>query len=209
MTLNKNGESATIALPQNIDGEIRIKLTWTKDTNAGFFQRMLGADSVDLDLGCYYELANGERTLIDCLQFVADGFSPSSEHSKQGCYDEEPYIWHTGDHRGQSRDEAMEEILVNPAGLPHIKNITVYAYIFDGPASWEAFGAKVAIEIPGCDPVEMALPGDGSKNRFCAAMRLEVCDDAKSIKATKLGTMHLGHSDCDQDYGWGLKYRSA
>ena len=207
MTLANSGDSLAITLPDNINGEIKIRLTWTKDTNAGFMQRILGGDCVDLDLGCYYELSNGNRTLIDCLQFVADAPASRSEQSKQGCYDLEPYIWHTGDNRGRDKDHA-EVLLVNPAGLGCIENITVYAYIFDGPASWDAFGAKVSLIIPGCEEVEVRLEGDGTKNRFCAAMRIDVSADRKSVTATKLGTLHLGHSDCDEAYGWGLRYRS-
>lgn len=211
MTLHHQGESRSITLPTHIDGEIRLRLTWTKDMDAGFMQRFFGADSVDLDLGCYYELDNGDRTLIDCLQFAADAPAPRSEPSKQGCYDSEPYIWHAGDDRGRDKTQA-EEILINPAGLSRIKCITAYAYIFDGPASWDAFGAKVTLLIPGCEEIEVTLEGDGSKNRFCAAMHLDINRDSASgaanVKATKLGTLHLGHSDCDQAYGWGLRFRS-
>jgi len=207
MILTNSGDSKSIALPDKIDGEICIRLTWTKDTNAGFIQRILGGDSVDLDLGCYYELANGNRTLIDCLQFAAEAPAPRSEQSKQGCYDHEPYIWHTGDNRGRDKDHA-EVLLVNPDGLDAIKCITVYAYIFDGPASWNAFGAKISLIIPGCEEITVSIEGDGSKNRFCAAMHIEISDAPKSITVTKLGTLHLGHSDCDQAYGWGLHYRA-
>lgn len=207
MTLNYSGEEKTISLPENIAGEISIRLTWTKDTSAKFLQRLLGADSVDLDLGCYYELDNGNRTLIDCLQFAADGPSPRNVQSKQGCYDSEPYIWHTGDDTGRNKGDSEEELLVNPIGLKHLRCITVYTYIFDGPASWDSFNAKITLSIPGCEEITTTLEGDGSKNRFCAAMHIEISDDKKTLKATKLGTLHRGHSDCDQAYGWGLQYR--
>lgn len=209
MLLKYSGDSHTMQIPADIDGEISIRLTWTKDTDAGFFQRLMGGDKVDLDLGCYYELVNGNRTLIDCLQFAADAPATRSQQSKQGCYDDEPYIWHTGDNLGRDKEEEhTEEIIVNPAGLCNIRCLTVYAYIFDGPASWDAFGAKVSLHIPGCEPIEVALAGDGSKNRFCAAMHIEIDGDTKKITISKLGTLHLGHSDCDQAYGWGLRFRT-
>lgn len=209
MILKNSGDSRIISLPKDIADEIRILLSWTKDTDAGFFQRMLGGDKVDLDLGCYYELRNGSRTLIDCLQFAADAPASRSESSRQGCYDQEPYIWHTGDNLGRDNEEEhVEEIIVNPIGLQQIRCITVYAYIFDGPASWDAFGAKVTLRIPGCEDIAVTLEGDGSKNRFCAAMHIDIDEDGSSIKVSKLGTLHLGHSDCDQAYGWGLRFRT-
>lgn len=207
MTLKHPGEQKTILIPETIDGEISIRLSWTKDNSAKFLQRILGGDTIDLDLGCYYELDNGSRTLIDCLQFATDDPAPRNVQSKQGCYDHEPYIWHTGDDTGRSKGDSEEELLVNPIGLQHLKCITVYTYIFDGPASWDSFGAKITLSIPGCEDISTQIEGNGGKERFCAAMHIEISEDKKTIKVTRLGTFHRGHSDCDQAYGWSLQYR--
>ena len=67
IVLEKSGDKHRINLDKAIrtPGEIKINLDWSKGS---FFKRMFGGD-MDLDLGCFYEMRDGSKMLIDGLQF--------------------------------------------------------------------------------------------------------------------------------------------
>ena len=117
-------------------GEIKINLDWSK---GGVFKQMFGS-AIDLDLGCFYELRDGKKMLIDGLQFSLAGGGSRDKQTRQGCYTHSPYIWHQGDDRGGS-SESGETILVNPAGASNIKRIIVYTFIYEGVAEWSETNA--------------------------------------------------------------------
>ena len=69
--LEKSGDQHRINLEKgtsSFNGEIKINLDWSKG-GGGFFKRLFEGN-IDLDLGCFYELCNGKRQLIDGLQFA-------------------------------------------------------------------------------------------------------------------------------------------
>ena len=133
--LEKGGDSHRINLEKPIGkpltGEIIINLDWNK---GGFFKNLFG-NAVDLDLGCFYELRDGKKMLIDGLQFSHGRGGNRHHQTRQGCYDNAPYIWHQGDDRGGGSSSG-ETILVNPNGVSQIKRIIVYTFIYEGVAKW-------------------------------------------------------------------------
>ena len=201
--LEKNGDKHRINLTkggQSINGEIKINLDWSK---SGVFKQMFGS-SFDRDLGCFYELHNGSKMLIDGLQFSHGRGGNRTQQTRQGCYTQSPFIWHKGDDRGSS-SESGETILINPAGIPHIKRITVYVFIFEGVAKWSDTNATVKVSVPGCDDVIVKMGQQSINKRFCAIASIEVGID-NTIEVEKLVTFHDNHSDCDRLYNWGFKY---
>lgn len=179
---------------------IRVSLQWQQP---GLLRRMLNG-YVDLDLGCYYQLANGEKNLIDCLQFSGDKGGSRHDATRQGCYDASPFIWHSGDADGNA-DSSVEELLINPKGLAEISRLMIYAYIFEGPARWRAVNPTLRISVPGCDDVVIKVEPEPGK-RFIALAGIKTEPDG-SIVIENLGTSHDGHADCDRAYGWGFAYR--
>jgi tellurite resistance protein TerA len=74
--LTKKGESINLSKDTNASfGEILVNLNWNQKSSAsgGFFSSLFGGGSrnADLDLGCLYELQNGE---IGCVQALGNGF---------------------------------------------------------------------------------------------------------------------------------------
>lgn len=67
--LEKGGDTHRINLEKPsgrpLAGEIVIYLDWNK---GGFLKNLFG-NAVDLDLGCFYEMRDGKKMLIDGLQF--------------------------------------------------------------------------------------------------------------------------------------------
>ena len=189
--LEKSGDKHRINLEKGgkpITSEIKINLDWSK---GGFFKQMFGG-AIDLDLGCFYELRDGKKMLIDGLQFSHGRGGNRDQQTRQGCYTQSPFIWHKGDDRGGS-SESGETILVNPLGIPSIKRIIVYTFIYEGVAKWSETNAVVKVSVPGCN------------KRFCAIASIEMGTD-NSMEVKKLVSFHDGHSDCDRTYGWGFNY---
>lgn len=200
--LEKGGDTHRINLEKPsgrpLTGEIVINL----DRNKGGFLKMGGA--VDLDLGCFYELRNGRKQLIDGLQFSHGRGGNRHQVTNQGSYDHAPYIWHQGDDRGGGTSSG-ETILVNPNGASQIKRIIVYTFIYEGVTKWSETNAVVKVRVPGSEEVIVEMGQQVSNKRFCAIAQLDFGTD-NSITVKKLVTFHDGHSDCDKIYGWGFNY---
>lgn len=202
--LEKGGDTHRINLEKPsgrpLTGEIVINLDWNK---GGFFKNLFG-NPVDLDLGCYYELRNGHKKLIDGLQFSHGRGGNRHQMTNQGCYDQAPFIWHQGDDRGGGASSG-ETILVNPNGISQIKRIIVYTFIYEGVAKWSETNAVVKVKVPGAEEVVVQMGQQMSNKKFCAIAQLDFGID-HSITVKKLVTFHDGHRDCDQQYGWGFNY---
>ena len=202
--LEKGGDSHRINLEKGtgkpLTGEIVINLDWDK---GGFLKSLFG-NAVDLDLGCFYELRDEKKMLIDGLQFSHERGGNRHQNTRQGCYDQSPYIWHQGDDRGGGSSSG-ETILVNPTGVNDIKRIIVYTFIYEGVAKWSETNAVVKVKVPGSDDVIVEMGQQYSAKKFCAIAQLDFGGD-NSITVKKLLTFHDGHRDCDRQYGWGFNY---
>lgn len=200
--LRKTGDKHRINLEKTkaFPGEIKINLDWSK---GGLMKKLFGG-AIDLDLGCFYELKDGTKTLIDGLQFSHGRGGRKDQVTSQGCYTQKPFIWHMGDDRGGG-SESGETILVNPAGASQIKRIIVYTFIYDGVAQWAQTNAVVKVSVPGNEDIIVKMGEQNSNKKFCAIASIEIGDD-NSLEVQKLVTFHYGHRDCDQRYGWGFNY---
>lgn len=203
--LEKGGDTHRINLEKAptgkpLTGEIVINLDWNK---GGFFKKMFSGP-VDLDLGCFFEMRDGKKRLIDGLQFSHGRGGDRHHVTNQGCYDYPPYIWHQGDDRGGGSSSG-ETILVNPNGANQIKRIIVYTFIYEGVAKWSDTNAVVKVQVPGSEDVIVEMGQQSSDKNFCAIAQLDF-DTDNSITVKKLVTFHDGHRGCDKTYGWGFNY---
>lgn len=181
--------------------EMVISLKWTN--GSGLMKRIMGQGALDIDLGCYYEMDNGEKLLIDALQFSED-YGGREQKTRQGCFVAPPYIWHCGDNRGMGR-ESIETILVNPLGLNQLRRLMIYAYVYDGSPRWAEAQATLEISLPGYESTLIEVNTMGSE-RFCAIASIDVNPEDSCLVISKLDTFHSGHSTCDRVYGWGFTY---
>ena len=202
--LEKGGDTHRINLEKRtgktLTGEIVINLDWDK---GGFLKNLFG-NAIDLDLGCFYELRNGQKMLIDGLQFSHGRGGDRHHVTRQGCYDKAPYIWHQGDDRGGGSSSG-ETVFVNPIGVNDIKRIIVYTCIYECGAKWSETNAVVKVKVPGSEDVIVEMGQQVSPKKFCAIAQLDFGGD-NSITVKKLVTFHEGHSDCDRTYNWGFNY---
>lgn len=207
VTLAQKGDSHTIEIKKKGAGDqIFINLNWSTPA--------------DLDLGCFYELKNGNKSVIDGLQFSQGQGGPQNVVSRQGCYTQAPWIWHMGDDTTGSQSNEGEFILVNPKGYSDIKRMTIYAYIYQG-VSWLETKPIVTIRVPGSPEIVVELAGENNPALFCAIAGLEfeskggflssvTGGGSASVKVTKLVSFHQGqHSDCDTHYNWGMRWQAG
>jgi len=211
VTLGKQGDSHQIDLTKQSDSvskEIVINLNWFQEKQGAWSKFWKGDKSIDLDLGCFYELANGTIFAIDGLQFSHGRGGHKNQVTRQGCYTQKPWIWHTGDDRGNdSSGSAGENILVNPSGLSDIKRIIVYCFIYEGVAKWAETNGVVTIQVPDNSDVVVEMGKQSDSRKFCAIAEILFSTNAMTVK--KLVTFHDGHSDCDKRYGLGMSYTAG
>ncbi|TWF40596.1 tellurite resistance protein TerA [Chitinophaga polysaccharea] len=207
ITLEKAGDSHVIDLSKKIDSitqEININLNWSKVSPKGLFGRIFSESAdIDLDLGCFYELNNGEKNVIDGLQFSKGRGGAKDRHTRQGRYTAAPWIWHTGDDRGAAAGSG-ENIIVNPKGMQDLKRIVIYCFIYEGVAKWQETNAVVTVSVPGSADIEVQMGKQSSPYNFCAIAEILFSGNAISVK--KLVTFHLQHGECDKAYKWGLTW---
>ena len=206
ITLENQGDSHKIDLTKgggNSSKEIVINLNWGNPKQSGWSKFWNSA--VDLDLGVWYKLQDGAKSCIDGLQFAHNQGGAKNQVTKQGCYTQKPWIWHTGDEPDSSADG--ENILINPQGFSALKRITVYTFIYEGAAKWDETNAVVTVKVPGNPDIVVEMGKQYSSQRFCAIA--EILFDSNSITVKKLVTFHGGHGDCDKTYNWGMQWRAG
>ena len=211
ITLEKQGDSHKINLSKegsSASQEIIINLNWTQEAKKkGFFANLFGGSgAIDLDLGCFYALENGQKSVIDGLQFAHGQGGPKDKLTRQGRYTDFPWIWHSGDDR--SGVGTGENILVNPKAINEIKRIVVYCFIYEGVAKWAETNAVVTIKVPGNPDVVVEMGSQSTQKKFCAIAEL-VFDGDNSITVKKLVSFHDGHADCDKAHRWGMQWTAG
>lgn len=205
--LSKKGAETTIDLSKggtSISGPIIANLNWTQHSG-GFFKGLLGG-GVDLDLGCFFELTDGSKSVIDALQFSGGQGGGRTIVSRQGCFTRKPWIWHTGDDLTGASSEG-EFIHVNPEGISDIKRIDFYAYIYEGVAKWADSDAVIKLTVPGHEEIVIRMAEINSKQKFAVLCNLEFT--ASGIKVVNANSFHDGHGEADRYHGWGMKWRAG
>lgn len=211
VTIEKSGDTHSIDLTKrdNSNQEIVINLNWSQGQakKGGFLSGLFGGNKdIDLDLGVFYELADGSKNCIDGLQFSKGMGGPRDRKTRQGCYTDAPWIWHTGDDRGAAAGSG-ENIIVNPQSLDKIKRIIVYCFIYDGVARWAETNAVVTIKVPGNPDIEVQMGQQNDPKMFSAIAEILISPTSMQVK--KLVSFHNSHGDCDKAYNWGMKWAAG
>jgi len=201
ITLDKPQASARLTLTKGMS-DLKVKLQWNAQPaqqKKGFFASLLGPSSIDLDLGIFVELANGQKAIIDPLQFAHDS-------RRKGSLANEPYVLHSGDDRSGGGGEL---ILVSGANISKIKRLVIYTFIYQGAPQWRGTDAHVHIEVPGQAPIDIVMGEQTDSRGMCALASIDVANGGGSLDVRRLMTFHTGHDDCDRVYGWGFQWTAG
>jgi len=191
VTLDKTRSTISLEKTSAGFGEIKVNLNWNKGGGGGFFSR---AKSVDLDVGCLYELQDGEKSVVQAL---GNCF---------GSLTREPYIQLMGDDRTGSV-AGGEWLHINGTKWSEIKRILIFAFIYEGAPNWKETDGVVTIYIPGQPDIEVRLNEEGGREPMCAIAMLENVNGA--VKVSRRVDFHRGHSLLDKAYGWGMSWKAG
>ncbi|MDX7986975.1 tellurium resistance protein TerA [Xenorhabdus sp. 12] len=193
-------EKPTISLNKRDNfGEIRVNLNWnqTSPASKGLFQNMFGSSSnkgVDLDLGAFVRLQDGSSDVIQALG------------NRFGDYRYEPYVKLQGDDRTGSTNDG-EWLHINGLEWKNIREVLIFAFIYEGIPSWDKTDGIVTIHIPEQPPIETRLT-EGQNNRgMCAVARL--INENGTIKVERINQYFTGHKDMDRAFDWGFSWTSG
>jgi|JI10StandDraft_1071094.scaffolds.fasta_scaffold24439_2 tellurite resistance protein TerA len=197
ISLDKNNRQVSLEKKGSSFGEIRINLNWNRAGGAapaagGFFSKLFQQNKgIDLDLGCLYELQDGERALVQAL---GDRF---------GDYQRAPYIQLSGDDRTGAVQDG-EWMRINGEHWSKIKRLIVYAFIYEGAPNWAATDGVVTIYVPNQPPIEIALTEGSANKGLCGVVLLE--NRAGAIHVSREVRYFSSQKPLDEHYGWGLRW---
>ena len=179
-------------------GEILVNLNWSQPAapaKKGFFASLFGGTkSIDLDLGCLYELKNGQK---GCVQALGNAF---------GNYGNEPYIVLDGDDR---TGEAVggENLRINGGMVAKFKRILVYTFIYEGVANWQEANGVVTIKYPGAQDIVVRVDEYNSSKIMCGIALFENTGETFSVE--KIVRFYDGHTALDAAFGWGMQWSAG
>ncbi len=176
---------------------IEIDLSWDRpeikaDNFLSLAKSKLKKEKADLDLGCLYELKNGQK---GCLQAFGELF---------GSYDSTPYIKHSGDERTGEAEGADESMTINGAHWDDIKRVLVYAYIYQGIENWNMIRSECMMRVGSEENVRLSIEAKKETLPICALVTLE--NDDGNIVITRRAEYFRGHPALDRAYGYGLEW---
>lgn len=199
--LEKKGSKVSLAKKEESNlGEILINLNWNQKIvePKGFFQKLFGAEptsqSIDLDLGCLYELKNGRK---GCIQALGKSFGHS--------LDIEPYIVLDGDDRTGENNQG-ENIRVNGNKISEIKRILLFTYIYGGAVNWADANGVVTIKSKFNEDIVIHMDEHKNNHAMCALAMITNEND-NSFAIEKLVEYFPGHKAMDRAYKWNIQWK--
>ena len=195
ITLDKHQSTISLKKDDGNFGEIKINLKWNqgRPQAKGIFGSLFGAKAggIDLDVGCLFELKNGQKGAVQALGNAFGDFRSA------------PYIQLMGDDRtGESVDG--EWLRINGQHWSNIKRVLIYAFIYEGAPNWQATDGVVTLYVPGQPPIEVRVSEEGGSKGMCSIALLE--NKGGSVNVSREVRFFNGHNEMDHRFGWGLRW---
>ncbi len=197
--------TGTYAKPGNYQHEgYKLCLKQVND-KGGLLGRLAGSLSpvksrgIDLDLGCMFEMADGQRGLVQALG------------NAWGELDRAPFIKLDGDDR-TGASTSGENLWINGDHFDRIRRAVIFSFIYEGVPNWAATDGVVTIAAPGQAPIEVRLDG-GGREMMCAIALIE--NQGGNLQVTKLAEYFQGsagvsaHEMMDRRFGFGLRWKTG
>ncbi len=196
VSLTKEKPSISLAKRDNF-GEIKINLNWnqTRTESGGLFGGMFNkSKGIDLDLGAFVELQDGSKGVIQALG------------NTFGRLNSEPFVELQGDDRTGQATEG-EWLHINGREWKNIRQVLIFAFIYEGVASWDKTDGVVTLHIPEQPPIETRLTEGSNRHNMCAIARL--VNENGTIKVERINQFFKGHKDMDNALGWGFRWSAG
>lgn len=193
VSLTKEKPAISLAKRDNY-GEIRINLNWHRGNGSSGLMGMFGSKGIDLDLGAFVELEDGYKSVIQAL---GNAF---------GNYHDEPYVQLQGDDR-TGENASGEWLHINGREWKHVREVLIYAFIYEGAASWDKTDGIVTIHVPDQPPIETRLTEGDNRRTLCAIARL--VNDNGAIKVERINQYFKGQLELDKAFNWGFRWSTG
>jgi tellurite resistance protein TerA len=195
VTLTKSAPTVSLS-KQGGGGRLHVNLNWNTGAAAppkgGFLKRVLGGGGgIDLDLACLFELADGRAGVVQAL---GDSF---------GAFDAPPYAQLDADDR-TGATVGGENLYVNLAHIAEIRRLLVFAFIYEGVASFDQAAAVVTLTPAQGAPIEVRLDERAGGARMCAIALLT--NSGNDFTVSREVRYVSGHRELDAAYSWGLNW---
>lgn len=194
VTLTKSAPSVSLS-KQGGGGRLHVNLNWQTGApqKGGFLKRVLGGTGgIDLDLAALYELSDGQKGVIQAL---GDTF---------GSFDAPPFVVLDADDRTGSA-VGGENLYVNLARAGQIRRVLIFAFIYEGVASFDQANAVVTLTPAQGAPIEVRLDEQAGGSRMCA-IALLTNNGAGDFTVSREVKYVGGHRQLDALYNWGLNW---
>lgn len=194
VTLEKRGARQSVDLKK--DGragaqKFHVNLNWD-DPSAGKSKGFFGFGKpapVDLDLGCMYQLKDGEAGVI---QPIGGNYG-----SRNGT----PFIFLDKDDRSGSAADGENLYLLRP---DLIRKVVLFALIYEGTANFSTVHGQMSIKDDTGTEIQIKLDNPDARLKFCAVALIEARD--AGLEIVKEERYFAGHRFCDQHYGFGFDW---
>lgn len=192
VTLDKKGAKGTVNL-QKGGGvqQIHVNLNWD-NPNAGKKTGLFGlggpAPAPDLDLGCMFRLANGDKGVIQPL-----GQKFGSRHAP-------PYIYLDKDDRTGAAKDGENLYIMRP---DLIDLVVVFAMVYEGTANFANVNGRLTLK-DGNQEILIPLNNPDTRRTFCAICT--ITKRGETVEITKEERYFMDHMETDQHYGFGFRW---
>jgi len=193
INLTKGSPTVSLTKSGSATGKLRVNLNWDatggQPVKKGWFGG--GGSGIDLDLGCLYELEDGR---VGVVQALGDTF---------GSFDHAPFIYLDGDDR-TGANSGGENLYINLAHADELTRVLVFAFIYEGAASWDRAQGVVTLFPASGAPIEVKLDEHAGGSRMCAIAMLE--NRGGELIVSREVRYAAGHQQLDDLYGWGMSW---
>ncbi|CAO5172309.1 tellurite resistance protein TerA [Frankia sp. AiPs1] len=200
VTLTKSTPTVSLS-KQGGGGRLHVNLNWNQNSagsaqKGGFLKRVLGAASggIDLDLAALFELADGRSGVVQAL---GNAF---------GSFDAPPFLNLDADDRTGAA-VGGENLYINLNQIAQIRRVLVFAFIYEGVASFDQADAVVTLTPAQGAPIEVRLDEQAGGARMCAIALLT--NTGNDFSVSREIRYVSGHRELDQAYGWGLNWSAG
>ncbi len=192
ITLEKRGDSKSVDLRKK-DGQqkIHINLNWDQSfKKSGLF----GSKTVtaDLDLGCMFELQDGQKGVIQAL-----GKNFGNQHGA-------PWIYLDKDDRSGTAADGENLFVLEP---DKIRRVLIFAFIYEGAGNFTAVNGRVLVKDSAGNEITIRLDSPESGKTFCAICTLQ--NTGNALQITKEERYYRHHGEADDHFKFGFNWKAG
>ncbi|WP_198654572.1 MULTISPECIES: TerD family protein [Nocardia] len=205
ISLTKEAPSVSLTKQGATGGTMRVNLNWTSpqsNRGGGLFGRKRGGGGIDLDLCCFFELADGR---IGSVRALDRSF---------GDLHQPPYIRLDQDDRTGANANG-ENLDINLDFTRQFRRILVFTSIYEGANDFRGVHATVTLYPVNSAPIEMTLDGCMDDSRDAVLAHIENINGELVVRREgtfirpPAGRPGAGVMEIAQRYNWDFGFKAG